>query len=204
MYKKDRKDKNLCYNKYVLIFFSQVFIGGVYVLGVYYVFFGVGLGYTVISTVIGNLFDISEFGDDFMPEGLSFLKPAVIACYVTVFGGVGIILFFKDYDVAITFLVAQFLAICSANVLNKYVIKPLSKAQNTSSAELHEMIGVVGKVTESIAENGFGKITFVIKDNTISSPAKSVDNSSIPANSSIKIVSIEKNIFYVEKTDRTM
>ncbi len=177
----------------------------------YYILFGVGLGYTVISAIIGNIFDISEFGDDFMPEGLSFFKPAIIACYITVLGGVGLIFynyeysFFgiavenKNYSLAITFLVAQIFAFFASNVFNRYFIKPLSKAQNTSAAEREEMIGAIGKVTETILENGFGKISFIVKGNTISSPAKSIDNTVISANTIIKIVDIKKNIFYVEK-----
>ena len=75
----------------------------------------------------------------------------------------------------------------------------LYNAQNTSTVAKQSLIGADAKVTETIPENKYGKITYVVKAGTYTAPAKSEDGAEIARGAEVTIVSIIKNTYYVKK-----
>ncbi|MDF2671879.1 MAG: hypothetical protein K0R09_144 [Clostridiales bacterium] len=164
-----------------------------------------GTAYTVISFLIGQLFDFVDIDGDVDFDGdvtgvnVSPLKPIVIVAFTTVFGGIGII----SINLGLASLVALAIAICSglfiAFVIYKYIVVPLYKAQNTSAASQTELIGHKAKMRLGTKGDSFGRISYVINDNTYTAPAKSLDGKEINIDEDVIIVEIRKNVFFVDK-----
>lgn len=177
--------------------------------------FGVGVGYAVISFLLGEVLDFAGIGGidgvdadldfdldtdiDFSTAGggaVTPLKPACIGTFVSVFGGAGIILL-PHLSPLLALMVAASLGLVFAYIIYRFVVVPLHKAQNTSAVEKQSLIGSRAMVSEKIPQGQFGKITYYVNGNTYSAPAKSEDGNEIGRNTDVEITHIEKNTYYV-------
>jgi len=166
----------------------------------FWVFFGVGAGYTVIGFILGEVFNVFDFDTDFGSGGtVSPLKPAVLAAFATVFGGAGLLLQFTSMPVYGTLPISALIGTATAYAMYRFVIVPLSKAQNTSSPEIQSLIGCAAKVTEKIFQGGYGQIAYAVNGNTFNSPAKSDDGVELARGTDVEIMYIEDNTYYVRK-----
>lgn len=161
--------------------------------------FGVGVGYVLIGFILGEVVGLLDFDMDIEFDGLvSPLKPSVLAAFLTVFGGTGLILL-KRVGTVQTLLFAGLLGFFIAFVFYRFIIVPLYKAQNTSAVEMQSLIGHTATVTEAIPQGGYGKITYYVHGNTYSAPAKGEDGNAIERNQTVDIVYIVKNTYYVRR-----
>lgn len=159
---------------------------------IFTVLFGVGMGYALIGFVFG---EIIGHGDTDVTS-LSPLKPSVIASFIIVFGGTGLI--FMRVFIPITAIpLAGLTATAVAFVFYRFIMVPLSKAQNTTAIEQKSLIGKSASVSEKIPQGGYGKIKYVVNESTYTAPAKSDSGDEIARNASVEIISIEKNTFFV-------
>lgn len=163
----------------------------------FWVCFGVGVGYTVIAFLLGEVINVFDFDTDIDFGGtVSPLKPSVIAAFVTVFGGSGLLL--AHYlPVFAVVPAAGLLGVAVAFFMYRFIIVPLSKAQNTSAVEIQSLIGHTAKVTEKIFQGGYGQITYYVNGNTYSSPAKADNGGEIKRNENVEIMYIQDNTYYV-------
>ena len=127
---------------------------------------------------------------------VSPLKPSVIAVFLTVFGGAGLLLNDR-LDWLLTLGGAGALGLIIAYAIYRFIIVPLYKHQNTSAVEKQSLIGHNAKVTVAIPQGGYGKITYIAHGNTHSAPAKSENGQPIPTLSNVEIVYIEKSTCFV-------
>ena len=164
------------------------------------ILFGVGLGYSVIAFIFGEVLNAADVDADFSAGGtVSPLKPSVIAAFITVFGGSGLILgYFMPMQLAIP--LAGLLGAGVAYLLYRFVVIPLSKAQNTSTVGIQSLIGHPAKVSVKIPQGQFGRITYYVNGNTYSAPAKSEDGQEISRNTKVEIVYIEHNTYFVRSS----
>ncbi len=137
----------------------------------------------------------TDFDGSMDANGVSPFKPTVIAAFLTVFGGVGLIL--KNSSPISTLIISAGLGVLVALLFFYFILTPLYRAQNTSSVEKQSLIGKQAMVSEAIMQGRYGKITYIVNGNTYSAPAKSEDGSAIERKSSVSIVYIEKNTFFV-------
>ena len=154
---------------------------------------GVGAGVVIISLLLGQVggaFD-ADFGGPF--------KPLVIALFLTVFGGMGLIFMpmFAYYWIAI--VLAGVAGIFAAGIVFRFVMIPLQRRENTTAHEKQSLIGVCGKVSEAIPAGGHGKITYTFGDKIMSGPAKSKDGGAVERGTEVEIVYIERNTYVVCK-----
>jgi membrane protein implicated in regulation of membrane protease activity len=176
---------------------------------VFQVCFFTGIGLLVISFLFGSLFE--AFGIDGLDLDIDFLgnsfflpfNPILFVLFSTVFGGVGWI--FSDYFPALGKLLIL-LAALSAGILvcmtmSKFLIKPLKNAQNTSTPNAEDLVGLRAVVSETIFKDGFGEIRYVINDNSYTSPAKATNGSEIKVGKDVAICWIEDHVFYVSSFD---
>ena len=196
-------------------------------LKVFQVCFYTGLFYTIISFLLGQIFEFAGGGGGDVDASVDFdvdvdvdmdvsggadadagglsaahvspLKPIVIASFITVFGGVGIICVKKDISIMFAALIAFALAAAVSFSLYKFIVVPLYKAQNTSATSYKEMKGGLAKISLAIKGSSYGRISYVINGNTYSAPARSIDNTDIEKGANVVIINIEKNTFYVKK-----
>jgi len=180
-------------------------------LQVFQICFWVGVLFTLITFILGQFFDFADvdgdidFDADFDFDGdvpgyaISPLKPVIITAFVTVFGGVGLILLNRGLAeelVVITSLAAAFMV---SALIYKLIIVPLHKAQNTSAISQAALIGLEAKATLAISDKSFGNIAYIVGGNTYSSPAKALEEEIIPKNEVVIIRKIENNVFYVTR-----
>jgi len=168
----------------------------------YFMFLALGLGFIVLSLAFGTLLD-ADFG-----SALSFLKPTLIAIFLGVTGGLGLLLtpILGDFggDGLLGFLnIVLFISVSGglfiAALVNRFVIIPLRNAQNTSAFHIQDTIGIEAKVVSKIPQGGYGKIQYNISGSIVSSPAKSEDGNEILHGECVEIIYIEQNTYYVRR-----
>ncbi|SFR14352.1 NfeD family protein [Desulfoscipio geothermicus] len=173
-------------------------------LKVFQLCFWVGALFTAASFILGQLLDFGELGGD-VDSGsgesmISPFKPVVIAAFITVFGGVGIIgLQHLKLGVFGTLAAAVFCGWLVSFILFRFLIVPLYKVQNTAAVSQKDLVGMPAQVQLDIKGSSFGRITYVVNDNTYSAPARSVDGDEIPRGVRVVIVDINRNVFLVTK-----
>ncbi|MCG8400551.1 MAG: hypothetical protein MJA84_03035 [Firmicutes bacterium] len=180
-------------------------------LKIFQLCFWVGVLFTIASFVLGQLLDLKKLDADFDTDSgiagggkgdtiISPFKPVLIAAFITVFGGVGIIgLEYLGYAALITLVMAFSSAFLISFLMYRLLIVPLYKAQSTSAVSQKELIGLPAVVQLDIRSNSFGRITYNVNDSTYSAPAKSMDSEEILKGNKVAIVDIDKNVFLVTR-----
>lgn len=165
--------------------------------------FLVGIGLTLLSVILGHVFDIVgvdglDIGNVSIDVGLP-TSPMVYVLFSTVFGGVGMILqkIVPSLPSAIVCIIAAAVALVIAMGFYRGILIPLRKAQNTSAPAQEELVGVLAKVQESIPEKGYGEIAYVVNGNSYTAPAKATDGHPIPKGAEVSICWVEQYVFYV-------
>ncbi len=176
--------------------------------------FLVGAIFSVVSFLLGHLLHFGHHidggidaaghphidGDHQGGPIISPFKPVVIMAFLTVFGGVGLILL-RYLGLATFFALAAALAsgLLASFCMYRFLIVPLYLAQNTSAVSQQDLIGIPATVTLDIKSGCFGRITYVVNNNTYTAPAISGENEEIRRGERVVILHIEKNVFKVTK-----
>ena len=169
--------------------------------------FFAGIALIIISVLLGSLFDIvgiDGFDLDFGGSSIVLpFSPIVFVLFSAVFGGMGWILWEKVpglfWILMLLISAATGFAVCFS--IQHFIITPLKKAQNTSTPDVQDLVGLPATVAETIMENGFGEIRYVINGNSYTSPAKTINGGEIKAGGSVAICWIEEYVFYVTSTE---
>jgi len=162
----------------------------------YVVLFGVGVVFVVVSLLLGEL-------GDFEGLSFSFLRPTLIAIFITVMGGLGLlltpILDFYFGGAGIVLAISAVGGFVIAALVNRFIIVPLQKAQNTSTFNIQDTIGISAEVISKIPQGGYGKIRYSISGSVVTSPAKSDNGNEIKSGEKVDIVYVDKNTYFVKK-----
>jgi membrane protein implicated in regulation of membrane protease activity len=179
---------------------------------IYLVCLGVGLVFTLLSAIFGHFLGggheghvdgsggHAEAGADTsdMP-GISALSPTVIACFVTSFGGLGII--FHEIPATRNAWISAPLAVIGGICLSAAVLWVLrqlfSKTQSSSESRIVEAIGIIGHVITPIPENGVGEIAYVQGGSRYTAPAREEKGQAVPNGHAVKVIRIIGSQFYV-------
>lgn len=160
----------------------------------FFISFGVGVGFVLLIVVLGEM--IGTFNVDSVAG--SPANPIVFAIFLTVFGGLGLIIYPYLYwwiDLALAAAGGLFISF----LLFRYVWIPIHKWQNTNTHDKQNLIGHSAKVAEYIPQGGYGKITYIINEKIVSGPAKSETGQEIKRGVNVEIVYIEKNTYFVRQ-----
>lgn len=179
---------------------------------VYIICFGVGALFTLISALFGHLLGgvhgahlegsggHAEAGADSsdMP-GISAFSPTVSACFVTAFGGLGII--FRNIPATSSPWASGPLAVVGATIIAAsvlWVLRQLFKrTQSSSESKVSQAIGTVAHVITPIPERGVGEIAYVQGGSRYTAPAREENGSPVSNGSAVKIVRVIGSQFYV-------
>lgn len=177
---------------------------------VYIFCLAVGCIYTLFTFLLGGIADFFDFDVDvdlnpsFHIDALPFLpmKPFVIMSFVTVFGGSGLIfinMFFFRTFTWLTIPISFFIALTVSKSLYNFVYIPLLKSQTVVEKQA-AAIGVTATVLEAILPNSYGRISYKISGNILSSAAKeTTPGNGFKKGDLVIIESIIDNIYYVSK-----
>lgn len=174
------------------------------ILKIYTTLFFTGVLYALVSTILGNLFDFMSFDGhvDFHGDTPHFwilpIRPIIIVIFITIFGGIGTMQTKLGNEGIYVFIVSMLTALVVSFIVNKFIINPLYKAENTSASSQKELIGHHGFIIGTILEEGFGQLSYTKNGSKYTAPCKHIEGRRIELGSKVIIVSIEKNVFYVE------
>ena len=155
----------------------------------YIIFLIVGLGFLIISVVMGELLEL---------EGahLSFLRPSIIAAVLAVTGAMGT--FMGDSIPRLLLLpVSVGVGLLIGFLLSAFIINPLHRAQSTSTVEQKDLIGMQATVDSKIAQGGFGRIIYTVNGSRVSSPARSITGTGFETGTAVEITDIQEGVYYV-------
>ena len=160
-----------------------------------------GLFYSIIALFLGDHHGVGshDTGDPGL-EGISPLKPIVIASFITFFGGFGIIGYYTFNQATwIIFALSILLGLIGATIIFYAVVVPLYKCQSNSMFSCESLKKVSGDVITPIPKEGLGEITYTAGDVKHTSPAKSANEEEIPKGTKVVIVEVKDNIATVIK-----
>lgn len=167
--------------------------------------FYTGILFTAVSFLLGQLFDFLDLDLDLDIDGdisglsVTPIKPIIVISFITTLGGVGILCINNGLTPLVSLIIALSIGLTVSILLHKFIVTPLYRAQNTSAISQEKLIGHMAKTKVSIIGDNFGSITYVVNGNTYSSPAKSIDGKDIYKGEEVRIVDIDRNIFYVAR-----
>lgn len=171
---------------------------------VYFVCFLVGLGFAVISGLFAGVGGDVDAGSGDLDigdaAGFSPLSPVVIATFIATFGGAGIILYKFQVPVYLQIPIAAGSAILLSGGIFYLFWKVVSSTSSQSQPTMDDVIGIEAEVTTPIPSNGMGSISYTAREQRYQGPARSLDNSEIPARAIVRIVKVVSNTFFVERT----
>src|SRR6266446_6519251 len=134
--------------------------------------------------------------------GISFFSPLVLACFITAFGGFGIV--FSGFKPTATVWISAPLSIASAFCFAFCVLwlfnTVFSAAQSSSESQVSSLVGQIASMISPIPENGVGEIAYVQGSTRYTAPARSEGGIAVPAGQTVKITRIVGTQFYVEPT----
>lgn len=179
---------------------------------IYLICFGVGFLFTLVSAFMADIFgghevhvDLSSqghaeagFGTNDMP-GFSPLSPTTLACFVTAFGGIGLLLtqFPSTNSVWISAPLAVLGGLAIATMVFFLFEWVFAKTQSSSEAHVSDMIGQTATIITPIPTNGVGEIAYVLGGTRYTAPARTENGSTVPNGQSVQITRIAGNEFFV-------
>lgn len=185
---------------------------------IYLACLALGLCFTFISAIFGHFFgghdgqmDVGTGGhaeagyDHSGVPGMSFFSPTVLACFVTAFGGCGLVLthiqatssvWISAPISAVAGVIMAFLAFLLFNFMFK---------QTQSSSEVHvgSLVGQTASIVSPIPENGVGEIAYVQGGSRYTAPARTESGSPVSAGKPVRITRVVGTQYYVEVLAQT-
>ena len=133
---------------------------------------------------------------------LPYINFGTITAFLAWFGGVGYLLSRHSTLMAVTALLLSFLAgIGGATIVFLLVSKLLMKHDRPLDPMDYDMIGVLGRVTSTIRQDGVGEIIFSQEGTRRGSGARSDTGREIPKNVEVVVTRYERGIAYVRPWD---
>lgn len=172
-----------------------------------------GLLFTVISAVVGHFFDHDHGGSDVGTgghaeagfdhsgiPGISFFSPLVLSCFVTAFGGLGIL--FSGIKATSSVWLSAPLSLGGALIIATFVLwlfnTVFSKSQSSSEGRISSVVGQTASLLTPIPENGVGEIAYVQASTRYTAPARSERGTAIGIGQTVRITRVVGTQFFVE------
>lgn len=178
----------------------------------YFICFGVGLVFTIISAVVSDVFGGSDAHTDIgtgghaeagfehtgMP-GVSPFSPTMIASFITAFGGFGMIL--SKVEATSSPLISGPLSLLGGLIMAGGVFLVFNKifavTQSSSESRVATLVGLNATVITPIPQHGVGEIAYVQGGSRYTAPARSESGAAISGGHTVKINRVVGTQFYV-------
>jgi membrane protein implicated in regulation of membrane protease activity len=179
---------------------------------VYIICFGFGLLFTIVSATLGHAFgggdhdsDVGTGGhaeagfDDSGMPGMSLFSPTIIACFITAFGGFGMV--FSKIEATRSGWISAPLStlggLAIAGLLFTLFNKVFSKTQSSSESRIATVVGLSATVITPIPQHAVGEIAYVQGGSRYTAPARTESGAAVAAGATVRIHRIVGTQFYV-------
>lgn len=181
---------------------------------IYTVCLVVGLLFIGVSAIFGHFLgghdsDVGTGGhaeagfDNSGVPGISFFSPLVLACFITAFGGFGIV--FSGFKPTSSVWVSAPLSIGGGFILAFITLwlfnVVFSHSQSSSESQVATLAGLSASIITPIPEKGVGEIAYVQGGTRYTAPARAENGASIAAGQAVRITRIVGTQFYVEPAE---
>lgn len=174
-----------------------------------------GLLFTILSALLGHIFhsdaggDVGTGGhaeagfDNSGIPGISFFSPLVLSCFVTAFGGLGIV--FSGVKATSSVWISAPLSIAGAILIAFLVLwlfnAVFTRSQASSESRVAQLIGQTASLLTPIPVNGVGEIAYVQGSTRYSAPARAEHGAAIAGGETVRITRIVGTQFFVERVN---
>ncbi|MEX1103414.1 MAG: hypothetical protein WED87_04145 [Dehalococcoidia bacterium] len=158
------------------------------------IIFGVGIFLTVITFVVGELFDLGsgdvDTGGEVGEGTASPFSSRILFVFMTAFGGFGFIGQALDWNIGASVLLALAGGLAVSAGTFFLVVLPMARQQGSVHVNESDFVGLEGQVTAEIPEGGLGRVTFVAPASgaRVSPAARSANGERIPFGMAVKVV----------------
>ena len=159
------------------------------------IIFGLGLMLTVVTLVIGELFDFggdatADTGSELGEGGPSPLSSRIVFVFATAFGGFGFIAREFGWEIWAQLLAAMAGGVAVAGGTFFLIVVPMAKQQSTVRVRDSDFIDLEGQVTAEIPENGLGRVTLVAPSSgaRVAQAARSANGQRIPYGAAVRVI----------------
>ena len=131
---------------------------------VFLIIFVIGLVLTLTVFLIGELFDLGDYGDSGDAVGAetpSPLSSRILFVFITAFGGVGFIADALGWPLPLSILAGLVGGTAVAAGTFFLVVLPMARQQGSTSLKLDDLMDLEGEVTDDIPAGGIGKVVIV-------------------------------------------
>lgn len=153
----------------------------------------VGLLFTLVSFLFGEIFEALEFDGDFDHEighdGPGFFSVRVISIFITAFGGFAAIATSRGVGPLASSLIGIAGGVLLGGVVY-FFARFLYSQQASSTISSDDLLGLTAQVIVSIPAGGAGQIRCIVGEEMVDKIAQSEDGSPIPLNASVRIIRI--------------
>jgi hypothetical protein len=173
-----------------------------------------GLLFTIISAVAGQIFGGHDIGghdvgtgghaeagyDHSGVPGISFFSPTVLSCFVTAFGACGLILSRIRWTNSIWIsapisAAAGFLMAGLAFLIFNWMF---SKTESSSEGTVALLVGKPASIITPIPANGVGEIAYIQGGTRYTAPARTESGAPMPSGRPVRITRIVGTEYFVE------
>ncbi|MFO1475564.1 MAG: NfeD family protein [Verrucomicrobiota bacterium] len=185
---------------------------------IYFVCFGVGLVFTILSALFGHVFsghdgmdvggahgDVGTGGhadagyDSGGMPGISIVSPTTIASFITALGGMGMIL--SRLEATRSAWISAPLSVLGGLIVAVAVFflfnAMFSRTQGSSEAKVATLVGLNATIITPIPQNGVGEIAYVQAGTRYTAPARTEESQPVASGKTVRIVRIVGSQFYV-------
>ncbi|HAX71908.1 MAG TPA: hypothetical protein DCY20_00130 [Firmicutes bacterium] len=153
----------------------------------------------IATMVLGEVLDGLGDGDlDGLTLGFNFSTRSVIFG-ILLFGGFGWLTTNEtQLSVVAIIICGLIIGLVGCAIFEYGVIKPLKRAQSTSSVKEEELVGKLATIIEPTSATQFGKANVVINGNTLTYSTKTERKEKINRGTSVKILGINSGFLLVD------
>lgn len=172
---------------------------------IFLIIFSVGLLLTIVTFVVGELFDFGDWGDSGSEIGdsPSPFSSRVLFVFLTAFGGIGFIGQTADWPLGGSLIAALTGGVAVAGGTFFLIVLPMAKQQGSVHLSIDDLLNLEAQVTDEIPGSGVGRISVVppATGTRMARAARSRDGSMIRAGTAVRIMAVGPNTVTVAPLD---
>jgi membrane protein implicated in regulation of membrane protease activity len=173
---------------------------------VFLIIFGVGLFLTIITFIIGELFDLGDWGSDHgvdVGDSPSPFSSRVLFVFMTAFGGFGFMGQVWDWPIGGSILAALAGGTFVAGGTFFLIVLPMARQQGSVHLKMEDLVNLTGEVTDDIPEGGVGRVSIVPPGTgaRVARAARSQTGAHLPAGTTVRVLNVGPSSLTVAPVD---